>query len=142
MESDEELPFARIGSVVETATAEDAAVPFVFPSGNGMVWRERPEAVVLASAEDADAPLFATRLADTGAAVSLFRAEDAGPLSRAVLTASAVFVLSGASLPDDPQVAFALQVLTRDGGIILSLGESDGLPETVPHRHFPNGISL
>ena len=144
LESEEELPFARIGTVAERETdpEEAVAVPFAFPAGKGLIWRESPEAVVLAASGDVDAEILAARLTDLGAAVSRFTGAEAGPLSRSMLTASAVFVCPGATWPDDPRVELARQTMERDGGVLLSLGETDSLPETVPHRHFPAGILL
>ncbi len=144
IESDAELPFARIATVAEVAASPEAAPaePFRFPRGNGLVFRSEPEIAILAAAEDPDAQILAESFSDLGAAVTLCSGAETGRFSRAMLTANAAFVCAGAKWPRDEQTALARSLLERNGGVLVSLGNEDAIPAEIAHCFFPNGISL
>lgn len=145
LESDTELPFAQIGetAIPETAEQDDSLLSYtdLFSWGKGLIWQSAPEAVILAAPDDPDAPALARFLESKGAAIHLCTGKDVGPFSRALLTANILLVCTGASLPQDPRVAFACEVMRKNGGRILSLGSPDALGESTPHIHLPRGIA-
>lgn len=141
IEAQEKLPFARIGTVAETdaKTASDAAF-FRLPCGNGLIFRETPEAVILADPNDADAQIFAERLIGRGLHVTVFAPDEQGALSRAMLTANAAFVCGAVTWEETAQIAFARSVLEQNGGGLVSIGSPDPIPENIPHQAYPNGL--
>lgn len=141
LESAEELPFAKIGTVAEEPISKpDEEESFQIPAGKNLIWRKAPEAVVLANADDIDARVFAERLKSFGIETAVFTPDESGPMSRAMLTANAVFVCENAEWTENKQIALSRSVLKRNGGEILSLGSVDPVPSEIPHRSYPNGL--
>lgn len=143
LESAEELPFAKIGTVTQEPIAEsDGKEPFQIPAGKGLIWRTSPEAVILADANDIDAKILAERLGDFGVHAAVFSPDEIVSMSRAMLTANVVFVCESAKWAGNKQITFAKSVLTRNGGEIVSLGKVDSVPSKIPHKCYPNGLPL
>lgn len=141
LESVADLPYARVATVTATdVEAPETVAPFVIPTGNGLVWSEQTEAVILAEADDPDLRPLAAKLTENGLKVSVFTPTESGPLSRAMLTAR--MVISCAEWQDTPQTAFAREVLERNGGVLVALGAADTIPAGIPHRYFPEGLLL
>ena len=141
IESAEELPFTRIGTVTEcpSRSAEEAD-PFCLPVGNDLVFRETPEAAILAAPNDGDAQIFADHLIAHGIVTTLCTTEEREFLSRAMLTANVVFVCGNVAWEEDARIAFARSVLERNGGTLISVGPEDTIPETIPHSFYSGGI--
>lgn len=141
IESGDELPFARIGTVAEADSQTVSSTDlFLLPRGNDLVFRETPEAVILAEATDADAQIFAERLLGHGIRTAVFAPDEQGLFSRAMLTANVVFVCGAVTWKDDAQIAFARSVLEQSGGLLVSVGPVDPIPEKIPHQSYPNGL--
>ncbi len=143
LESDESLPFRRFATVEKDGSTDvGQAEPLRIPEGNGLVWRSSPEAVILASPSDADAYVLAKRLSGLGISTTVCSPAESGLFSRALLTASMALVCRGMTIPEDPQSAFARSIFERNGGVWIAPCNPDPIPETIPHRHDPNGLPV
>ena len=125
LESIYEMPFEQVAtvSVCDAASVNPVETPdpFRIPKGNGLIPRERPEAVLYAPADCPDAIAIARFLRQRDISVSIFDPREKESFLRAVLTASVVYHLPGATLPKGKKADFAFSVLRQNGGEIRSL---------------------
>ena len=128
IESEEVLPFCRIGKVHPFRRLPKAEIEI--PERTDLIACEKPDVVIISSLTDNNAMALAAFLEERGAHVSLFTNshEDAAALSRALLTAQTCILCSNVKLPKTKQMDFAMETLRRAGGILLSLSKT-GAPE-------------
>lgn len=146
IESKEHLSYSLVAEVTELPEEEPenelpglAELPKM--PAISLIWSDPREAVVLADRLDVGARMLATRMMQNGIRCSLFHGDaDAGPLSRAILTARVVILCGAVSLPIDDRMRFALNTQRAAGGVLVQVGTEASLPSEFPVIHFPDGI--
>ncbi len=101
-----------------TKEPADAPVEVLTPS---LTRTDRSEVVIVAEKTDADARMLMSACSAQGARVRCLAPEELTANARPLLTAQALLLCGNVSLPTDPPVAFAKEVLLRAGGHIFSI---------------------
>ena len=142
LETGGKLPYTPVAEVTEQETEPTAEEELPALPETSLIWSDPREAVLVAVGQDTGAQALSALLSHHGMRCSLFdETADAGPLSRAILTARIVILCGNVSLPDSDQMRFALRTQQAAGGILLSVGDSPALPPELPAIRLPNGIS-
>lgn len=130
IETSTEIPAAKIGVVTARPETLTPTVQKVLPMRERLIHTDSPEVVIVSTETDRDAFALAELLTASGAEVSHLLTDglDAVALSRKLLTATTVILCGRVTLPDTPQVRFALDTAKRAGGRILLLGGAEVAP--------------
>ncbi len=137
---DRPMPGAHlIGRTVqleEMTTEQDGApIKVLSPS---MTRADCSEIVIVAEKTDADARMLMSAFSAQGACVKCLSPEELTANARALLTAQTLLLCGNVTLPADPSVTFAKDVLLRAGGHIFSILQNDPDPNA---EILPDGLS-
>lgn len=141
LESSENLPFAKIGTVAEETISVEEIEPTLPSLENTLNKGDRYEAVLFAKEGDTHAETLAAILSDLDVQCAILSpSASESDLVRAVLTAQLLILCKDATLPRTPAVSFALNSLTAAQGAVVSLNDAD-IPDFCPVIRMENGFS-
>ena len=127
-----------IGFVEQRDEEITKAEPMSVEPIHSAIWSEQTEFVIYCEPSDIDAQTLEDILVHRGASVHLIEAlaDNAGALSRALLTSHVLIQCKNVNLPKNEHVDFALDTMLRAGGAWWSIGATTD-DRAIP---FPKGI--
>ncbi|MBR3894694.1 MAG: hypothetical protein IKJ35_06050 [Clostridia bacterium] len=142
IESAEELPFGRVGSVVRRLSPDPTPEAEPLPPTVSLLALQDANVILLSEKNDLSAEVLADRCHEMGAKdIPVFPQDEdyENTLSRALLNAQTMIVCTDTPIPHTPKVVFALETFQRAGGRILLVG--NGIrQENLSGFALPNGI--
>ena len=139
LETTRPIAATYIGKTVKDNAPTTTDSP-ISPSSSNLIWAEKPEVLMLSSANDPAAEALAHELEKEGACVKAFTSapSNANVFSRALLGAHVLILCKDARVQDTDSLRFAYQTFRSAGGKVLSVGSRN---EEIADFSFPDGFS-